>query len=408
MDFGLLGDVVTTSNFSADGVHPKVDALAQALAAKHGDVRISLESGGTHLNMACPYCLERDGTVELTGKHLSVNADKFLGLGKWARRSATYDRDRTALCMKESKPILVSELLAMPPLEKRGIKESQHRCRVTSSKPILEEDANGNLVPERPGPIELPITALPPNHPAVEYVERRGYSRQMLWNMFQCSFCVQEHPEDEIKGRFYRRLPLNFRDTPQGRIILYCFVRGVRKAWQARILDKWEGSSYYVWHPYLEMWTKIKERMPDGEEVFVQGVDKWKPSKYKTATGSRRNEILMGFDAAVKFSSGEPRKNRTVLLCEGPLDAGRFGAPAVAMLGKYLSPKQALLLSGAFGKVVYLSDKDKAGQKSESQVRRMLQGRCDFILGDIPGLSEGQDPGDATPEAVKQVRNMYL
>ena len=67
----------------------------------------------------------------------------------------------------------------------------------------LVPDANGNLVPRDPGKV-IPITELPPLHPAVVYLKERGFDLHSLYNQFKCSYCYEEQPEIPDKGIFYK------------------------------------------------------------------------------------------------------------------------------------------------------------------------------------------------------------
>ena len=57
---------------------PEITDLANRLAYIHGSVRVAIENSGMHLYLASPACLEEDGLIELTKKHLAVNVDKWL------------------------------------------------------------------------------------------------------------------------------------------------------------------------------------------------------------------------------------------------------------------------------------------------------------------------------------------
>jgi len=397
MNVGMFGSVTTTAEVGSSNIHVEIERLAKALSARHGDVKISSESNGRHLSMACPYCLEIDGVKELESRHLSINADKYLGLGSWKRRRGTFDGEACAYCMKESRPVPMEYLHNCPPLAERGIRASKARVFEAKNDPILEQDKNGNMVPESPG-VEIPINVLPKDHVAVEYVLRRGLDPDELWDTFEATYCVQEKPEDRVLGRFYRQLALGFRDTPQGRLILYVYVNGVRSAWQARIIDRVVGDRYEIWHPYDNVWTPVSVRDASGEFQLIKAIQdypkKWKISKYKTATGSARNRLLMGFDHALRMYKDTPKKDRVGFLTEGPLDVANLGAPSVALLGKFVSDQQSRLLAGAFGRILYIYDNDKYGRESAKKAERIIGKRCSFEAITIPGIEEGMDPGD--------------
>jgi len=379
---------VTSSNRVTEGSLSRgVTNLAKALARKHGDVHISVEEHGVHLNMASPEALQRDGSRELTARHLAVNADKYVGEGQWASRQGKYNPEFSAYCMKYSVKYTVSALLNWVPLHRRGFKASSN-VTVGSTKRRLIDDGRGNMIPDHPGDV-LPITSLPADHPAAWYLTSRGYDLGNLWERFRTSYCYKE-----LHGGF-RELRGCMRDTPQGRPIFYCDIDTVQVGWQARIIEQWVGDIHMVWHPYKSSW--VKTRIGRGSDcVWSPGFEPfedlaWDPAKYKTAPGSSRNQILMGVDSALSWNDeNRPGLIPTCVLVEGPLDAARFGA-GVAMLGKYLSENQSSVLRKKFQKFVYIPDNDAAGRKSTKRVSEMLAGsslRVVALPSDIKDIGE--------------------
>ena len=395
----------TTGNVSEGSVHQDIKSLAGALSARHGLVRIASESSGTHLYMACPDCLEREGARELSALHLSLNADRFCALGRWLSSRGTYDPDRSAMCMKCGKPYGVLHLLGMLPLAERGFKESAPRVVEARNSHRLVDDGKGNMVPDIPGRT-IPIVAFKDDHPVMEFLRLRRYGAVALWEQFRCSFCVEELPEDRAKGRFYRNLAGGFRDTPQGRLVFYTDMLGVRRGWQARILEKVEdGVRHYYYHPYENSWALVRYRNDVAGEwimapMFRDDVFEWKPSKYLTAAGMSRNSTLMGLDAAIAWNEAEGRDygRSLAFAVEGPLDAARLGPPAMPLLGKHMSPMQADLMARHFKHVRYVYDNDRVGREAAEKVCRVMGPRCEFETVGMPGACEGMDPGDLTDE----------
>jgi len=232
--------------------NPEVDALTSRLAELHGDVFLSRESHGMHANMACPECLQREGTKELSSKHLAINLDRFLGQGGWRPRMGTYNRNLSARCMKNAIPYTVTELLKMRPLSERGFTgQAVGKVVSRSSFVKLVPDGNGNMVPQ-PAGIMIPVNQLPGDHPAVFYLRSRRHDLDQLVAQFRCSFCQQETPECFEEGIWYRRLPCGFKNTPQGRIIFHIDVDEVLDRRQACVMDYYDEASRikYYWHPY--------------------------------------------------------------------------------------------------------------------------------------------------------------
>jgi len=396
----------------------QVTRLAEALSRLHGPVNIRRETNGYHIHLPSPICLELDGRKELNSKHLTINASRYYQFPEWVSKhgaiSSKNKIDYSAMCHKTDTNYKVSDLLnelKFPPLEKRGIKNAG--SHVTNSAiartECLVEDENGNLIPQIPGEV-LPLTSLPDLHPAVEYLKNRNYNLQSLVTQFDCSFCYKEQPENPKTGIYYKKLPLNFRDTPQGRIVFNAYIGGVKVGWQARIIDRVndEGIKEYL-QPYSNSWIPVESKDPStGKWTVMPGIETtsetgfsllWKPSKYKTAFGMSRNESLMGYDSAVKQNELWQLKKSTAFLVEGPLDAARIGPGAVAMLGKYLSESQASLLTRKFKKVVMVMDNDAAGNQARVRVKEVMTGRnVEVIFADVPyGFKDigEMDPLDA-------------
>jgi 5S rRNA maturation endonuclease (ribonuclease M5) len=366
----------------------EVMMLAQCLAAIHGEVVIRREDHGLHLYMASPTGIERDGAKELQSRHLTVNADRYLGFGQWRNRAGTYDRDMSAVCHKYGTKFSVSQLKQYKPLEQRGIPDVKHTVfnNAVDREKYLVDDGKGHRIPNHPG-LVMPIQDLPSDHPALEYIRSRDYDVDILTQQFRCAYCYSETPEnDEIK-LFYKRLPGRFKDTPQGRLVFYVDIKGVQEGWQARILNKTEGDVQHHWHPYQNAWvlTHVKVngiwhlRHDWKKEPYP-----WKPSKYRSANGIQRSRVVMGYDAAVAWNARHKLKTPTAILVEGPLDAGRIGPPGIAFMGKYLNEAQGDLLSREFRKIIYITDDDEAGRESKRSIVRSLAGKVDLHEAVLP------------------------
>jgi len=386
-----------------------VYVFVQNLAARHGGGILRNESNGLHLYIACPECLKNFGTKELQSKHLAINIDKCYGLNKFA----TYQKSRVstekgvknelvALCHKTNKGFSVKQLMNMQKIEDRPehIKAMHKEVTMAASKAVLLKDERGNYIPYPPGKI-TPLIELQENHPALEYLRSRDYDIQSLWEQLGASYCYEETPgdtsstPDEQKiGVYYRRMPDGWKDTPQGRIIFFADIRNTRKGWQARLLEKKVDGWKWYYHPYREEWVAVEKEIAPGQwevrEDYRDEKYQWKPSKYRMATGTDmskgvgRSSILMGFDAAVKWNEERKTKIPFAVLVEGPLDAGRIGAPALAMLGKYLSDQQAALLR-VFKKIIVVLDNDDAGQSGLVRVKNLFaEKHMDFDVCVVP------------------------
>ena len=379
-----------------DTVPRDVRILADALSKLHGPAIIRSESNGYHIYLPSPECLKQDGRKELNSRHLTVNASRYKQTHDYVSKNGVIrddlKRDFSAVCHKTNTKYRVTDLLnkrKFPPLEQRGIPNVVSSVVSVSSdrSACLVDDGKGNMIPPNPG-VVTPITKLPALHPAVEYLTNRGYNLNTLQQQFNCSYCTEELPEDPSKGIYYKKLPANFRDTPQGRIIFYAHVNSIQVGWQARIIEKVSNGIKEYWHPYNNRWVAMEHKNSDGKWEAIKDMEYrsevyellWKPSKYKTAFAMARNDVLMGYDAAVYFNKSLGIKKPTVFLAEGPLDAGRLGAGGVAMLGKYLSDQQADLLTRKFKRIVFFSDNDKAGEEAKARVKEVMRSKSAEVL----------------------------
>ena len=403
-------DFQTAGELPASAIPAQVRSLAEGLSRIHGSVYVARESSGLQIYFACPRCLEVEGDKALRTKKFSVNADKACGLGKFSVRRGTYDaRKNLASCMKCRQAYDLDTLLyGMPPLAERGYAVTKTNVTYCSTERRLVVDALGVHVPPGPGQI-IPVTQLPPDHPGAWYLQSRGFDLPTLERQFGCAWCEQELPQSEDLRIFYRRLPLGFKSTPQGRIIFFGYIRGSAHSWQGRIPEYKVGNQVYYWHPYQARWvlceiinptTGKREPIPE----IMAAREEWDLDKYRTAKHARRQEVVFGFDSAVLYA--DLAGDSTGFLMEGPLDAGRFGPPAMALTGKFLAELQANLLLTRFRKIVYFPDKGIPGEQAKKSVLTHLGDKIEVEFEQLPdGVS---DPGEASPDLVSFYRKKHL
>lgn len=368
-------------------ISDEILTLAQQLSRLHGRVRVAAESGGVHLYIASPICLSQFGPDELlpSKMHLAVNADKYLG-----RPPYETPNDFAAMCMKTGEIYKISELLQYSDLEARGFHDAQHQVNVQQKISYLEPDANGNEIPRAPGS-EVSLDLLPPDHAAVVYLKSRDFTVRQLVDQFDATFCT-----DTDAYSYYRNLGLGFQQSPRHRLIFNIMIKGVRRGWQARILEmKINGSDnrkyHWCYNTSRPEWTPVKV-LNESTDTWdlMPGLDKWDPAKYMTGPGTRRNLCLMGYDAALS-------SNKSWLgITEGPLDAARLGPPFCAALGKSFSEAQADLCK-SYDQVVIAYQNDTAGDDFKSSVVRRLR---DIGISVIPMAPPGEynDFGDMSQE----------
>ena len=392
-----------------ENVSEEVKQLAGALSRRHGHVTVTVEKNGAHLNMACPACLDAEGARELLpGKrHLAVNADKYLSQGKWFGKPPV---DFVGKCMKCGKPYSVVKLLQWAPLSARGYNTEAKVTVTDNSKWLVSR--GGIDVPGGPGYDSdragvTPLTQLPADHPAVVYLQQRGYDLASLEDQFEAGYCWSEWPEDRAAERYHKRLIGGMKDSHQGRIIFFSRQDGVQRGYQGRIIEHtWQHEAYTVrsfWCGQSNTW-KTMDLLSDGEWILLpewrDAKGAWPPSKYKNASGCERNSMLFGLDAAVRYNATHrPGKVPYAIVVEGPLDAGRFGAPAVARIGKFLSDAQIKILAARFGVLFLVPDNDRAGLESveDDRQRACVHTRCEIAR--LPELCPRRgiklkDPGE--------------
>lgn len=326
----------------------------------HGDgvLSRSKKSNNIELQLADPLLLQTDGDKELRSRHLFVNVDKVVNDHHW----------HAARCVKDGRLYDVRTLLQMLPIEQRAIQvmPSSQRRRVSYIDKLryMVRDANGNLVPPGPGET-VPLTELPSDHPAIQYIKGRNFCPKQLVDQFQAAFCTQENAD--VK---YKRLPGGFSGTPQGRIVFFIDQLGVRRGWQARQLDRVEDTRMWLYHPYEQRWVVVAERASprDAWEVLPaydgrtmgKAQNALLKQKYVIGVGVEKTVTLMGFDAAIQWNQSRPKSDRVVGLVEGVLDAASLGMPFCAIMGLRLSSNQAALISNHFSRAVCVPDNDNA------------------------------------------------
>lgn len=411
----MQSDIIYRS--SAINVPEEIVKLAKKLEKIHAQVSISNESSGFQIAIPDPELLETDGAKELSSRHLSINAELYLGIGRydvdihptkenrerWVKYREKNKEVPCAMSMKTGKLFSVNKLLAMKPVEERGLDfgKIRHTCIDISNTSLnLIDDGTGTMVPEWCGKT-VPLTELPENHPAIIYLKDRGFDPAKLQEHLDASYCVEAAPEDRSKGRFYSKLINGMKNTPFGRIILPIWINGHRAGYQSRLIDKKIGDNYFVWdgNNFQAITLNGKDLYPPNDR-YPKGFN---PHKYLNALGSKRNCLLMGYDQAVQWNKkqGFDKNSSFCILVEGPLDAAKVGPPAIAILGKSLSEIQASLIKENFGKIIILADNDKAGNECKQCIFKRLN---PYPIDDIT-IPSGKDAGELSyTEALNLVK----
>lgn len=382
-----------------------------------------VDSNHIELSLPDPELLQIDGPKELYSKHLYVNLSKYLN----------GENAVIARCVKTDRKYDINTLLSMPSINNR-FKGSDRRFKYTDSRvdldwdpnPFLEKfkdkdaldlsaitfasDNSQDVEVKSPG-VTIPLTQLSQNHPAVEYLRRRGFSDlQQLENQFKACYCIKESnrftygrlltsksklqdvDEDNIPQDMIGSLP-PFDPlkcvSPQGRIIFYATQLGIDRLWQGRIIDETANGYKYIYAHYGEddprNGFKPVAKYDEATHKFVpledSSVDFKKiiRQKYILSPGSKASSCLLGYDAAVAFNKNRPIGTKVIGLCEGALDAARMGPPFCSFMGGTLSTGQLKLISnGYFDRVLIASDHDTVGNDTIRKLRNKIS-----LLGDI-------------------------
>lgn len=423
-------DVFTSGEIRTSDVPREIIALAQNLADIHGPVSISLQARGVHIMMADPDLLMEDGEKEFKSKHLAINAELYFRIGRYdyvkhrsdplVRQIAfkyglkgDMSKPEVPCCvsMKTGKKYKVRDLLNYPTVEERFPQFAKRAHTVTTghSELNLVSDENGNRVPAWVGKT-VPLHELPEDHPAREYLSLRGFDILELEDQFEACYCTEAAPESKTTGVYYSRLPGGCKNTPKGRIVLTARVDGVRWGYQSRYIDRLDSSGRQMFWTGDE-WVLVREYKPDGSVVenfpksdrYPKG---FAPHKYLNAPGCQRNKCLLGFDAAVKFNADREPQDKFCILVEGPFDAGKLGAPAIAILGKEFSEAQCESVRAAFGRGVIgiVPDNDTAGRSALEKMRKRLAGYRVKVVELPAGI---KDCGELSRDAARTLRDQF-
>jgi hypothetical protein len=196
-----------------------------------------------------------------------------------------------------------------------------------------------------PGEFVWRLGDLSDDHPAVLYLNSRGFDTEWLCRTMRAGVC--EYPDPEYAAA-------------KGRIIFPIYQGFARLGWLAR----------HVGEP-------ADPRVPT----------------YYLMPGMDTSQVLFNFDVARKFPF--------VVVCAGPLDAAAFGAEAVALLGRTISAAQAELIAAAWGRgtAVILLDGDARGEAraAHDALAGLVRQRV------IVTLPDGKGPGDFPREALRQI-----
>lgn len=401
-----------------DGSVPaEVMALAERLAAIHSCAVIHNGANGIHISIPDPELLETNGAREFTSRHLQINAEKYLGIGRYdvdvhrtRENVALYNKYRRkglevpcAVSQHSQKNYWVRDLLSnYKPVEERGlalpyIPKYSVTGAVTGENNLVD-DGFGAMVPAWCGDT-VPLHELPQDHPAVQYIARRRYNVEWVSKAYGLCYCTKAVPQDRSKGVVYSPVTDGLRNTYEGRVIIPVRVDGHVVGYQGRAVELKASNGTFVWNG--ASWVIVKDA--DGNSTLPEGR---KLNKYMSAAGMARNRMLFGYDQAAMWNLDNamhgPRSRCVVV--EGPLDALRIGPPAVAVLGASMSRVQAAMIAGRFSRVIIAGDNDKAGGEAVGRIMEALKAAgVNMALVDAVKVPSGKDLGDMETKAALEL-----
>lgn len=406
----ILADVHHTGGISH--IPKEITRLADQIArSQNCKVTLSKERSGYHLYLPCPGCLVSHGYKELKDPKYAVNLSKYFGFGdQYQHLRATEKQDefnpvnqgldqavwdernyKSGICMRtyqSNSPhrFSVEELLNMASITARH-PDVQTSYKLANGVDAEDRESHwvvdpisGGKCPPPAGDI-TPILELSPFHPARWYLETyRKFDLQRLTHMFRCGFCTKEYKEG-LHLIWYRKFPDGWKDTPQSRVIFHSLHKGVPRSWQGRYPEhiSMDGLNKYALHPYRSEWSHIATRystvlpwirMSPFDQTDEVGNYKFDPTKYRTAKHSFRE--LMGWDAAIERADNDESPIRWCVLTEGPLDAARIGPGGIALMGKSISPENAIKITSNFHLVLTAFDNDTAGKEATEKISASL------------------------------------
>lgn len=255
----------------------KISNLKQTFLAKRSRniltdaPRLEYIHTGEYYQVCCPYCT--DTKFRLYVNHMYGQKDAF---GRRMSFLAVCYNDTACMNYPENREDFWDKMSAMDSdLEVARILPGDNR-------PPEER------VVDWPGPC-MRLTKLRDSHPAVEYVNSRGFSPEYLTKYFDVRYC--------LSSNYF--LAMN-------RLIIPVHQRGELRGWQARYVGE----------------------LPWKNKAKKKGL----PPKYFTLPGMPRQSLIYNFDRAREYETG--------IVVEGPADTWAFGMMSMCTFGSTMTTWQ--------------------------------------------------------------------
>ena len=358
------------------------ERILNALSSRYGKVRAARERHGLHFYIPCPVCLKRHGKAETYKRHLSINADSLDAMG---------DTFRT-FCPKCGTHFSLKYLLGGSSMDVATLERDKPAGVVIgvnfdgavrgTFKPGSTSLEAGEREFTTPGTC-IPLSSLASDSPPIHYLRQRAFDITRLEQMFKAEWCVRGN----VLGSAGSKFPMNCTN----RIIFYGRMFGTIRAWQARIVDYIDEKGNRWIYDMDSEWRSISTA-----EERANGTAKRNVAKYYTTPNVEKSVLLLNLDIALQ-ESARLGFGKTVILCEGLLDAARIGPLAVPLLGKTLSTEQVRLLKAFCDRVILMLDSD-----AEEDMKKIQAELSGCLAVSIVRLVGYKDPGDAPSEYLWQ------
>lgn len=299
-----------------------------------GRRRINFRSKGEYYQICCPFC--NDSRFRLYVNYMFGQKDADGRPMRFLAHCFNEDCLRDHQNFGEFLDKLESPLLT--PLSEIRVK----RGRKVSA---------ADLIATWPGTC-VKLNELPDDHPALAYIQSRGYSPDVLRRVYDVRYCME--------SKF---------SLAQNRLIIPIYQNNVMRGWQARYVG--------------ELAWKTEKNLPP---------------KYFTMPGMSKGSVVYNIDRSKLFNA--------CIVCEGVVDVWGFGDGAVCTFGHSCSDRQLEIITSAFRRpsrpIVLCFDPEAYEEKHVQALLhnpRLLAHSGGFAHVKLP---EGTDPGSTERRVLRQ------
>jgi hypothetical protein len=342
-----------------------------------GKTKLQKISGGEEYAVCCPECGDRRFRLSLN--HRFGTTEKTTGL---LFNKLTW----LAQCFNEGCDVTDT-------LEQLKDYVAQGKVEMIDIPSVINSRVSHGP-PPHPG-LQYRLVDLPDAHPAIQYLGERKFDIEEMSKKYKVTYCYASQMKHA-----------------RNRIIFPVFKEGKNVGWQARyvgelpkkdslmcatlngkvdaIIGTGSGIAIFINRVPHEFPDGVQATVACGDSVYQGSTIAIPVPKYWTAPRMAKSHYLYNYDYA------KPYAKDYVVIVEGPLDAIRYGEPAVAILGKKLSIMQQRLIQSVWdsGTVVIMLDPEalKEMKQALDELKSKIFGGQAFQI----SLPDGKDPGDCT------------